>query len=197
MRGIRSEPRHALRLRVLPARVAWFQWRAHRLARRLDDSFSLASATRPPDLATLLELAAGRSRVVELGTATGWTSIALALANPNRQVTTFDPLEIPIRQQYLALVPAQVRDRITFVTAAGSTGPRSPEPVDLLYIDSSHALADTLAELEAWRPVLRTGSVVVFDDFTHADYPGVREAVAQLQLTGEQRGTMFVHEVAG
>lgn len=193
LRGIRSEPRHAFRLRVLPRRVAWFQWRAHRLARRLDDRFSLASATRAPDLAALLELSAGRRRVVELGTATGWTAISLALADRERTITSFDPLEIPIRREYLMLVPADVRERITFVAAPGVSGPREAHPIDLLYIDSSHSREDTIAEVQAWQPVFRTGTVVVFDDFTHADFPGVGEAVRELGLAGEQRGTMFVH----
>ena len=38
--------------------------------------------------------------------------------------------------------------------------------------------------------------MIVFDDYTHPDFPGVREAVTELGLQGEQRGTLFVHPVA-
>jgi methylase of polypeptide subunit release factors len=69
-----------------------FQWRAHRLAERIADSFSLASATRPADLAVILRLARNSRRVVVLGTGTGWTAIALALADARREVITFDPI---------------------------------------------------------------------------------------------------------
>jgi hypothetical protein len=41
--------------------------------------------------------------------------------------------------------------------------------------------------------VLAPGAVVVFDDYLHPGYPGVREAVAELELAGEPRGTLFVH----
>jgi hypothetical protein len=67
--------------------------------------------------------------------------------------------------------------------------------VDLLYIDSSHDRAQTVAEVLAWRSALIPGSLIVFDDFTHPDFPGVREAIADLGLEGEQRGTMYIHTV--
>jgi predicted O-methyltransferase YrrM len=195
LKGARSELRHALALRALPGRVARFQWHAHRLARREDDQFSLISATRPADLAILLELAAGSRRVVELGTATAWTSIALALADPSREVVTYDPIEQRGRDRYLALIEPRVRERITLIAAPGSSGPRDGQAVDFLYIDSTHERDDTIEEWRAWRPALRAGAVVVFDDYTHPDYPGVREATEALGLEGRQRGSMFVHEV--
>jgi hypothetical protein len=36
------------------------------------------------------------------------------------------------------------------------------------------------------------GGVIAFHDFDHPDYPGVREAVEELGLTGEVRGGVFV-----
>ncbi len=190
-----AELRYTLRLRVLPWRVAWFQWRARRLARRSGDHFSLTSATRAGDLAVLLELAGSRRAVAELGTGTAWTALALALDDPQREVITYDPVRRSERERYLALVDPGVRRRITFVSAPGSSGPPDGRAVDLLYIDSSHAREETLAELHAWQPALGPGALVVFDDYTHPDYPGVREAVNELGLTGTRRGTLFVHEV--
>jgi cephalosporin hydroxylase len=62
-----------------------------------------------------------------------------------------------------------------------------------LYIDSSHEREQTMAEVRAWQPHLRVGALVLFDDYTHPDYPGVREAIEELGLEGERRGTLFVH----
>lgn len=176
-----------------PAVVA-FQWRARRLARRLDDRFSLTSVTRPADLRILLQLAEGRRRVVELGTATGWTAITLALDDPDREVISFDPFERPEPARYLQLVSEPVRARVELILAPGATGPRSPAPVDMLYIDSSHERQDTIDEVLAWRDHLAPGALIVFDDYTNPNFPGVREAIDHLQLAGSQRGTLFVHE---
>jgi predicted O-methyltransferase YrrM len=189
------ELRYLLRLRVLPLRVARFQWRAHRLASRTDDRFSLVSATRPDDLAVLLALARDRRRVVELGTGTGWTALALALDDSMREVVTYDPIDRPDRRLYVNLVESEVLGRITFVNAAGCSGPLTDVDVDLLYVDSVHGRQETIDELRAWQRALRPGALVVFDDFTHPDFPGVREAVRELELSGTQRGTLFVHEV--
>lgn len=197
LRRAAAELRHAARLRVLPRHVAWLQWRARRVALRRRDRFSLTSATRPADLAVLLELARGRRRIAELGTGTAWTSLALAVDDPQRRVLTYDPVARPERELYLGLVDDDVRSRVTFAERPGSDGPPAGERFELLYIDSSHAREDTLAELRAWRPALVPGAPVVFDDYTHPDYAGVREAVSELDLDGTQRGTLFVHRLPG
>jgi predicted O-methyltransferase YrrM len=188
-----SELRWTVRLAALPPRVAAFQLRARRLAWRSEDYLSLMSVTRPRDLRVLLALARGRSRVVELGTATGWTTIALALDDAQRQVVSYDVVGRPEPQRYLQLVAPSVRARIELVTAPGSDGPRDAAPVDMLYIDSSHEREQTIAEVLAWRPVLAPGAPIVFDDYLHAGFPGVREAIVELGLSGEQHGALFVH----
>jgi predicted O-methyltransferase YrrM len=184
-------------LRGLPPRVLWFQWRARRVAWRTGDRFSLASVTRPADMRVLLELARGCRQIVEIGTATGWTAITLALHDPGCRVVTYDAFERIEQQRYLGLVRPDVRERIEVVIAPGSTGPRDRPPVDLLYIDSSHEREQTVAEVRAWRPYLSPGALVIFDDYVHPDYPGVRQAVEELALDGERRGELFVHRHAG
>ena len=195
VRKLRREFVFLLALRVLPRRVAWFQWRARRLAARVGDEFSLASATRPRKLALLLQVARGRRRVVELGTGTAWTAISLLLSDRQRLMATYDPVDRPERGLYLKLVEPRVRGRLAFVQASGDGGPQDDRSVDLLFIDSSHDREDTIRELEAWRPVLGDGALVVFDDIDHPKYPGVREAVRELGLEGEERQGLFVHHV--
>jgi predicted O-methyltransferase YrrM len=193
--SLRREAAFLVQLRRLSPRVAGFQWHARHVARRAGDEFSLVSATRPDKLAALLKLARGRRHVVELGTATAWTAISLLLADPQRIVTSYDPVQRAERSLYLALVDASVVDRLTFVQAPGAAGPRSGQPVDFLYIDSSHGREDTISELEAWRGVLHRGALVVFDDFSHPDYSGVREAVEELRLDGEECRGLFLHRI--
>ena len=195
MRSWLVEARFGAGVIRLPPRVAAFQLRARRLARRDGDTFSLTSVTRPADLRTLLAVARGRRRVVEVGTATAWTTISLALADPERSVLSCDLVAREEPGRYLGLVGDDVRARIELAIRSGSAGPVDDAAVDLLYIDSSHERVETIAEVQAWRPVLHPGAMVVFDDYTHSGFPGVREAVAELGLAGERRGTLFVHRV--
>ncbi len=180
-------------LRGLRPRVLWFHWRARRLAWRTNDQFSLVSVTRPADMRVLLQMTKGLGRVAELGTATAWTAITLALDDRRRRVITYDVIEREEAKRYLGLVAPNVRERIELVAAPGCTGPRDQQPVDLLYIDSSHTREHTIAEVRAWQPYLRPGAPILFDDYTHPDYPGVREAIEELGLEGELSGTLFVH----
>jgi predicted O-methyltransferase YrrM len=196
LRRLRGDLRYLLRLRVLPLRVALFQWGAHREAQRTGDRFSLVSATRPADLALLLKLTRGRRRVVELGTGTGWTALSFALDDSEREVITYDPIDRQERERYMALADQSVRRRITFINEAGAIGRTDGRTIDLLYIDSDHDRQATIDQLNAWRPALRPGALVVLDDFDHPEFPGVREAVRQLGLNGRQFGTLFVHPTA-
>jgi Methyltransferase domain len=147
-------------------------------------------------LAVLLSAASGRRRAVELGTGTAWTAISLVLADPRREVLSYDPIQRLERERYLRLVSPETRRRLTFVSASGDEGPRDSGMVGLLYVDSSHHREDTTREIEAWRPVLEEGSLVVFDDFGNSEYPGVEEAVRHLGLEGKEQRGLFVHRVS-
>jgi hypothetical protein len=187
--------RFLLGLRVLPPRVAWFYLRADRAARRAGDQWSLDSAVRPGESAQLIELARGRKDVAELGTGTAWTAITLALADGERRVITCDPIFRPERNLYLSLVASDVRERIELMTATGSAAARTAPSVDMVFIDSSHERAETIAEFEAWRPLLGDSGVAAFHDYGHPSYPGVAEAIRELGLEGEGRSGLFVWTV--
>src|ERR1700719_438501 len=95
----------------------WTAWRRH-------DQYSFDVVTRPRDLIEVLGLAHDADRVVELGTATAWTTIGPALARCSRHVISYAAVDRPQRQMYLQLIPPSVRDRITFVNDIGRSGPR-------------------------------------------------------------------------
>jgi predicted O-methyltransferase YrrM len=185
--------RLALSLRVLPAPVARFIWRAHRHAHRSGDRFSLASAARPRELSELLALARDRTAVVELGTGTAWSAIALALGDRARRVVSYDPCVRPEREAYLDLAGPSVRERIDLRAEPDSHGPRAGEPrVQLLFIDSSHERESVTTAFRVWQDALAPGALVVFHDYRHPDYPGVRQAVVDLGLSGSESGGLFV-----
>ena len=191
--GARPLARRVPGLVRLPPRVAVFQARAMLLASRLGDEFALSAPTRPGDLGELLRIADGARLVVELGTATGWTTASFALADRRRRVVSFDPVVQPNRERYLALAGADARSRLDLVQLPGVDGPdRVADPVDLLFIDSTHERDDTLAEWEAWRPRLAAGATVVFHDYGNPAFPGVEEAVRELRLDGHERAGMYV-----
>jgi predicted O-methyltransferase YrrM len=191
--ALRQELRLLLLLRRLPPRTARFWWRARRHARRTGDRFSLKSAARPHELAELLALARGRTAVVELGTGTAWSAVSLALDDPARRVVSYDPCVRPERQGYLGLVGVAVRERVELRDEPDSAGPRPGDPpVQLLFIDSSHERESVATAFRAWQDALAPDAVVVFHDYGHPDYPGVREAVSELGLSGEESAGVFV-----
>lgn len=181
-------------LRGLRPAILLFHLRARRRAWRAGDAW-ITAATPPYALQVLLRLARGRKRIVELGTGAAWTTLTLALDDADRRITTYDP-EHWDRERYTRLVPRRVSARIEFVPTAGSAGPLEHpglEPVELLYIDSSHERDQTIEEFTAWRSLLAPDAIVVFDDLHHPRYPGVTEAIRDLGLTGEEEARFFVY----
>jgi predicted O-methyltransferase YrrM len=192
VRSLSGAVRRNRALLRLPPRVALFYSRARRLAMRTGDQWSLDSATKPESLAFLLHLAKGRRRTVEIGTGTAWTTIALALADGERRVLSFDPVVRPERDRHLALAAA-ARPRIELVEAPGEHGLGDrPGPVDLVFVDGSHERELTIATFEAWREVLAPGGAIAFHDFGNPEYPGVTEAIRELALEGEVHRDLFV-----
>jgi hypothetical protein len=64
--------------------------------------------------------------------------------------------------------------------------------VEPLFIDSSHHRDSVRTAFRAWRDALVPGAVVAFHDYDHPDYPGVREAVAELGLDGHQQDGLYI-----
>ncbi len=185
--------RQAIALASLPPRVIAFYLRALRLGRRSGDTVSLAIAARPRDLRELLAVSREARTVAEVGTGTGWTAIVLALARPDRHVHSYDVSEHEQRARYLELAPAGARVRVHLALRDGREGPPEGLPeLDFLFIDSSHELEETLLTFRLWSGRLRPGAVAAFHDYDDEQYPGVRQAVAQLGLAGEERAGMFL-----
>jgi predicted O-methyltransferase YrrM len=183
-------------LPALPPAVAWFLGRALCVAIGRRDTFTLRSAAAPHQTTELLRLARGHRRVVELGTATGWTAAALALADPARVVVSCDPIVQPGRDRYMRLLGSSTRARIELLGASGVEAAASDvQEVDLLFIDSSHERQATIDEWMAWRPRLAPGGLVVFHDYDHPEFPGVAQAVRHLRLVGRRHAGMFIWQV--
>jgi predicted O-methyltransferase YrrM len=171
--------------------VAWFYFRARRAAAREGDEWSLGSATKPESLALLLRLARGRRAVVEIGTGTAWTTAALALADGERRVISYDPIVRPERERYLDL--SGVRDRIELREAGGEAGPVAGDnPPDFVFVDGSHEKDLTIETFRAWSPALAPGGTIAFHDYGNELYPGVTEAIEELALDGSAERDVFV-----
>jgi predicted O-methyltransferase YrrM len=183
--------RQAAGLARLPPKVARFYARALRTASRAGDRWSLDVATRPHELAAILRLARGRHAVVEVGTATAWTTLALALADEERRVVSFDVEVRAHRDRYVRLVPEHVRRRVDLRLGRGEAPPDDVAGVDVLFIDGAHDEASNLTVFEAWRPRLAAGALVLFHDYGDPAYPGVASAVERLGLDGEVHRRLF------
>lgn len=184
-------------LALLPRPVAGFWLRAMRRAQAEHDTWSIDVACRPAELRVLLDTLAPARRVAEIGTAAAWTTCCLALAQPGREVHSWDVEEHPERERYLALLAPADRARVHLHARPGGLGPADPPPVDAVFIDSSHEYDETVATFRTWEPAVAPGGIVAFHDWRDDAYPGVTQAVSDLGLEGEGRGHLYVWRKPG
>jgi predicted O-methyltransferase YrrM len=143
-------------------------------------------------LSRLLAVARGRDRIVELGTAAAWTAYSIALANPRARVKTYDRELRAGRDRYRRLLPDSALERVELILRRGEEGPESPTSCDLLLIDADHRHPAVREMFDAWYGSVVPGGLVVFDDCA-PDYPDVVRTIADLGLSGELLGRLFVH----
>jgi len=64
------------------------------------------------------------------------------------------------------LIPAMTVDAAKFWS----------EPIDFLYVDADHSYTGVWCDLVAWVPHVKSGGLIVGDDYEHPRYPGVKQA---------------------
>jgi hypothetical protein len=139
--------------------------------------------------------------IVETGTARGFSSLCMARALDDMgragKVVTFDilPHRSPIywnciddlegkksREELLAPWSEVVRKYLVFIQ--GDTQLTLPsvsiDRVNFAYLDGAHTYPDVLFEFAQIAESQYTGDVVVFDDYTPSQYPGIVAAVNEI-----------------
>lgn len=75
------------------------------------------------------------------------------------------------------MVEAGISANVRLIPAmTGAAGVVWSEPIDFLYIDADHSYLGVWTDLVAWVPHVRSGGLIIGDDYGSDLYPGVKEA---------------------
>jgi predicted O-methyltransferase YrrM len=115
----------------------------------------------------------GLHEVLELGTRTGESTIALLLAvkEIGGRVHSIDIDECPVAH---ARIDAAGLGHWWHFIRGDDMATEWIQPVDMLFVDTDHTFGHTLAELRKFEPFVSGHGVVVMHDSVHA--PAVRDA---------------------
>ena len=168
---------------------------------RLAALYGLVSADVGEALAHLASVVPADEAIVEIGSFRGKSTCYLAAGSKDgfgAKVFAVDPWDTPgnasgrfgfaepsTRQRFDEQVRSmRFASRVTALQGfSADVAKRWKGPlVGLLFIDGDHAEASVRADFEAWKPKLRDGAMVVFDDYLSPKNPGVKKAVDSLGL---------------
>ena len=111
------------------------------------------------------------SRIVEIGSHHGRSTIVLARAAPDAELVAIDPYEeneprpADLERFEQNLERARVRDRVRHIHAPSTAALADVHgEVDLLYIDGAHDLRTALADVRGWGARVREGGAMLIHD---------------------------------
>ena len=65
---------------------------------------------------------------------------------------------------------------------------------DVIFIDATHTYEACSADIKAWRPLLKDTGILCGHDYSHKDWPGVKQAVDELVPKFRVIGTIWTTE---
>jgi predicted O-methyltransferase YrrM len=163
----------------------------------LDGGPQILSSVTDAEIAKLQELA-DAAEVLEVGSAYGYSTVALALAGAH--VTAVDP-HAGENPGSLAVLRANldaynVADRVTVITEPSQTALPKLEAgtFDLVFIDGDHTEATVTHDVTWALKLLRPGGVLACHDLDEGSCPGVRAALDKLfDHPTPTVDTLFIH----
>jgi len=129
--------------------------------------------------------------VVELGVRTGVSTLALLEATAPLQGSVLSVDVEPCREARRRVAEAGLDGHWRFVQMSDLELPDAeiPDPIDLLFVDTTHLFDHTLAELDKYGPRLRPGAWIALHDYTSC--AGVTAAVRDWMRTQPVPGRLY------
>jgi predicted O-methyltransferase YrrM len=118
------------------------------------------------------------ARILEIGTDRGWSAAHMAAGAPHSSVVTLDIR--PESADFVRALPIANIVPLTMSSSMAAQHVMSFHPFDMLYIDANHTFNEAYGEYTAYRPVLRDGALIVFDDLA-------------LDMLGDEMGVFWAH----
>jgi len=135
-------------------------------------------------------------RVADLGCGTGASTLVLAEALPQAQITAVDLHPAFLERLHQRAAAAGVANRIDAVTASMDALPAPVQPFDLLWSEGSIYTVGFAEGLRAWRSLLKPGGMVAVSEITwttrerpaeidvhwRREYPGIATAAEKVAV---------------
>ena len=166
---------------------------------------AISTSVTEAETAMLQQLAATHPQVLEVGSAFGFSAIAMTLAGAHvgTHVTAVDPHagELPgsLPQMQANLAAYGVADRVEIITAPSQAAlpalHAAGREFGMVFIDGDHREETVLHDVEWSLKLLKPGGVLAMHDLDEVSCPGVRAALDQLfDHPAPTVDTLFVHQ---
>jgi predicted O-methyltransferase YrrM len=100
--------------------------------------------------------------ILEIGTDRGWSAASMAAGSEGAHVVTIDIN--PESAEFVARLPIGGITALTLNSGVAFEHVRRFAPFDWAFVDGNHTFNQTFGEYALYRPLVRTGGLMLFDD---------------------------------
>lgn len=126
--------------------------------------------------------------VVNIGAGTGTSALAILEARSDAFVFSVDVKPVPMEREYLVQAGLPADRCVRVLGDSGKVGIFWPVKVDMVFVDGAHHDAAVTADIEAWRPKVVLGGIMLFHDYHHRNVPGLTAIVDRMMADCERIG---------
>lgn len=138
-------------------------------------------------LSVIAKMLPEKAVVVNIGAGEGTSCIAVLEVRPDlaptfysvdrdKGGTPFGGLENELKNfnEYKVVYPNQI------LSDSSTLGNDWTVPVDMLFVDGDHSEEGITKDINAWKKHVKVGGFMIFHDYNHAVWPGVKKVVDKL-----------------
>jgi len=125
---------------------------------------------------------------INIGAGTGTSGCAILEVRPDAFVFSIDKKPEPRERESLQELGFETSRCLRILSDSARAGEFWPIPVDLVFVDGGHTVAQATADTLSWRPRIKKGGYMLFHDYKHRNLPNLTPAIDALMEGYERVG---------
>jgi predicted O-methyltransferase YrrM len=128
--------------------------------------------------------------VVNIGAGAGTSALAILETRRDAFIFSIDKKVVPAERDVLQKAGLLKDNRVwRLLGDSARVGKHWPIKLDLCFVDGAHHDSAVIADIEAWKPLVKDGGFMLFHDYDHPNVPGLTVIVDDMMADWKRIGS--------